>query len=60
MVVLRNIDFRSFREEFMPVYNKQSLAPARKLTCEDFSSVSDFSIRAVEGGAEYPLPGIAS
>lgn len=60
VVVLRNSDFRSFREEFMPVYNNQSPAPARKMTCEDYSSVSDFSIRAVEGGAEYPLPGITS
>lgn len=55
VVVLRNSDFRSFREQFMPVYNSQSPAPARKMTCEDYSSVSDFTTRHVEGGAEYPL-----
>jgi hypothetical protein len=60
VVVLRNSDFRSFREEFMPIYNSQNPAPARKMTCEDYSSVSDYIVQMVEGGAEYPLPGITS
>lgn len=55
VVVLQNSDFRSFREEFMPVYNSQSPAPATTMTCEDYSSVSDFATRMIEGNADYPL-----
>ena len=55
VVVLQNSDFQSFRKEFMPVYNSQSPAPVRKLICEDYSSVSDFATRMIEGAADYPL-----
>lgn len=55
VVVLQNSDFRTFREQFMPIYNRQVPAPPRKLTCEDFSSVSDFAVKDVAGNVEYPL-----
>lgn len=58
VVVLQNSDFRSFREQFMPVYNSQVPAPPRKMTCEDFASVSDFAVKDVAGNVEYPLPAL--
>lgn len=55
-ILLQNADFQTFREEFMPVYNQQRPAPQRKMVCQDFSAVSDFVTRPIDGGAEYPLP----
>lgn len=55
LVVLRNSDFNTFRNEFMPVYNKQLPAPPSQMTCEDYSSVSDFVTRVVDAPTEYPL-----
>ncbi|MGT2537279.1 hypothetical protein ACQCN7_21660 [Escherichia coli] len=56
-IILQNHDFRTFREQFMPVYNSQIPAPVRPMVCQDFSPVSEFAIRTIEGGAEYPLAG---
>jgi hypothetical protein len=55
VVVLRNSHFHSFREEFMPVYNRQTPAPATKMICEDYSSVSDYATQVLQDAAEYPL-----
>jgi hypothetical protein len=57
-IILQNSDFQSFREKFKPIYNNQKPSPERPLVCQDFSPVSHFATRAVEGGAEYPLWGI--
>lgn len=57
-VILQNSDFQTFREQFKPIYNIQKPAPAKQMVCQDFSAVSDFVIRPVEGGAEYPLWGV--
>jgi hypothetical protein len=54
-IVLQNLDFQSYRNDFMPSFNQQQPAPTRKMVCQDFSSVSDFVTRAIDGGAEYPL-----
>jgi len=56
-IMLQNHDFQTFREQFMPVYNSQTPPPARPLVCQEFSPVSEFAIRVVEGGVEYPLVG---
>lgn len=56
-IILQNHHFRSFREQFMPIYNRLTPAPVRPMVCQDFSPVSEFAVRAVEGGAEYPLVG---
>lgn len=57
-VFLQNVDFQTFREQFKPAYNNQRPAPARPMVCQDFSAVSDFATRLVQGGVEYPLWGL--
>lgn len=55
VILLQNSDFRSFRETFMPAYNNLVPPPEKKLTCEDYSSASNFVTRMIQGDAEYPL-----
>lgn len=60
VIVLQNSDFRTFREQFMPVYNNQKPPPERKMICQDFSPVSNFATRAIDTGVEYELLGMSA
>ena len=57
-ILLQNADFQSYRNEFMPLYNRQNPPPQRKMICQDYSPVSDFATHIIETGAEYPLPSL--
>lgn len=56
MIVLTNADFRSFRDQFMPVYNATKPPPKLPMICGDFSAVSDFAIKPIPNTVEYVLP----
>lgn len=56
MIVLTNADFRSFRDQFMPVYNSTKPPPKPPMVCGDFKAVSDFAIKPIPNPVDYLLP----